>query len=71
MEGGGVSNEQDYFEQMADIALADEEFLDKRQLRRQVILALKEVARDVRHAASVKARSLEGELFNMRPPYTE
>ena len=72
MEGGGVSDEQEYFEHMADLALVGMDTLaalDHDRFRRQIIVALKEVERECRHAAADRASKLSNELRNMRPPY--
>ena len=57
----------DYFELMADVALYGHERISPEQLRRQVILALKEVERDARHEAASLASELHGNIMNMKP----
>ena len=55
-----------YFEKMADIALQDADNLDADQLKRQVKLVMKEVARDVRHKAVEMAYDNANKLNNMQ-----
>jgi hypothetical protein len=58
---------KDYFEQMADIALHHASEVAPDQLRRQVLLILKEVERDTRHRCAEMASALHGEILNSRP----
>lgn len=54
-----------YFEKMADLAMQDFDELDKAQLRRQIKLTLKEVARDVRHKAMDLANDAVHKIHNL------
>jgi hypothetical protein len=56
-----------YFERMAQQALHEFERVSADQLRRQVMLALREVERDTRHRCAEMASNLHAEIFNSRP----
>ena len=56
-----------YFEKWADIALHEHDRITPDQLRRQTILAMKEVARDHRHLAAEMVGELQNRIFNMKP----
>ena len=56
----------DYFETMANVALHEAEKITPEQLKRQVILALKEVHRDTRHAAVEIMNAAEHDVLNIR-----
>lgn len=57
----------DYFERMANQALHCVNEVTPDQLRRQVLLTLKEVERDTRHRCAEMAGALHGEILNSRP----
>ena len=58
---------QEYFEKYADTALHEHDRITPEQLRRQVILALKEVERDTRHRCAEISSVCHGEILNSRP----
>ena len=59
--------EQEYWEQLADQALHEYKTVSEEQLRRQVVLSLKEAQKDARHQASDIMSEASSKTFNMRP----
>ena len=59
---------KDYFERMADLALHEFERVTPEQLRRQVLLVLRDVERDTRHQACDRVADMERQIMNMEPP---
>jgi hypothetical protein len=60
-----LTDRMTYFDKMADLALHDSDRISPEQLRRQVLLVLKEVERDTRHKAAGIASALHAEIMNM------
>ena len=61
-----TTDRMSYFDRIADFALHEHDRITPEQLRRQVLLALKEVERDTRHKAAGLAMALHGEIINIR-----
>ena len=55
-----------YFERMALQAMNVYKLLSPEELKRQIILVMKEVERDTRHRAAEIAMSNHSEIMNMR-----
>ena len=60
-----LTDRMTYFDKMADMALHEHDRITPEQLRRQVLLALKEVERDTRHKAAEIASHMHAEIINM------
>lgn len=67
-EEATVMPKKGYYERMADCALHEYERCSPEQLRRQVIMVLKEVQRDTRHRASELASELACDMMSIIPP---